>query len=324
MHTTIFLRFLILNLIFVLIAGTLNAIPPAYKLETTGGVYDFVVENDTLYAATNNGTIEIFIISQKKKIEQIDLPKIKDFAGDMIAPKLFSVDKLERNDNLLIVAQGEGGFTDIYLIDKKRNFKKIKSAQTHKLIAKRAVFEDRQTILIGLMSNELILCNISSEKPIYKIQLGTSVFSDFTIDKTRAIVTTCEESGKLRFINIRTGKTIKVFSGENKDNVYKVAYANLTFVTAGQDRKVAVYKFSGESYAIEADFLIYSVGISQDGQFAAYPFNEKNHIQVFNTKTKQKIAVLEGQKSTLTKIYFLNNNTLITASEDNNILVWEI
>ena len=149
-------------------------------------------------------------------------------------------------------------------------------------------------------------------------------FSDFVTDYTRKLVITCEESGNIRLLNSKTGQLIHVFSGQNVDNIYKVCCNKMTFVGAGQDRRVAVYKWGKESYYMKADFLVYSVGLDREGRLCAYPANENNDIYVFDTNTKQILYKLIGQKSTLTKIEFLPNNKMISSSEDNNILIWKL
>ncbi len=309
--------------VILILSSQLFAIPPEHKLKASGGVSDFVVDNNLLYAATDIGTIDIFSLKTHKKIRTINFPEITDFAGDLIAPKLFAIDKLSGQEFILAAVQGQGGFSDIYIV-KNNKPQKIIDATKDKMLAKRAVIVDKNTILIGLMSNELVLFEISTHREIYRKQLSTASFSDFEIDDTRALITTSEESGKLWFINIRTGKIIKTFEGRNKDNVYAVGYSKLTFIAAGQDREVGVYKFSGESYALKSDFLVYSANISKSAKYGAYSANENNDIFVFDIETKAKLAELHGQESTQTKIYFLDDNTLISSSEDPNILIWNL
>ncbi len=307
----------------ILIVGFAKAqkIEPKLTLHASGGVYDFYVEAKTLYAATDEGCVDIFDLKNHTLINKILLPKITDFSGEKVAPKIYAIDKI---DNLiLITSEGQGGYRDIFLYRDKR-LTKLKSAETDKLMVHRAVFVDKYNILIGLMSNELILYDFNIDKQSYRIQLGTSVFSDFTQGTCRELAVTCDESGKLRQINIRNGKIIRTFEGQNLDKVYKTDYAKHTFLTGGQDRKVGVYRLFSESYNINSDFLVYAVALSSDAALGAYQCNEQNEIRVFDVETRQEIAILSGQKCTLTKIYFIDNQTLVSSSEDNEILFWKI
>jgi WD40 repeat protein len=52
--------------------------------------------------------------------------------------------------------------------------------------------------------------------------------------------------------------------------------------------------------------------------------DEKNNISVYNRQTKEKIALLEGQKSTLNTIVFKDENILFSASEDSRVLMWNL
>lgn len=312
----------IVTLFITLFSVNLVAKPPEFSLTASGGVYDFVVDVNILYAATDKGIVDIFNIQTKKRINQIKLPKIHDFAGDLIAPKIFSIDLLQSSKQLLLTVQGEGGFSDIYLVVGS-NIQKIISAKTSKLLAKRAVFFNKNTIVIGLMSNEIELYRFTDRKQLYRIHYSTSSLSDFILINNRTNIVTCDEAGKLRLIDTKTGNKLKEFSGQNVDNIYKTAYANNTYITAGQDRRVAVYKPSG-NYYLSADFLVYAVGISPLGKLAAYSATALNEIQVFDTNSKQKIQKLVGQQSTLTKIFFRNEKQLITSSEDPKILFWNL
>jgi len=310
-----------LILISLLSIGCISATSQDFILKASGGVYDFFVEDNLLYAATDVGIVDIFNLKSKKKIDIIKIPKIKDFTGELIPPKVFSIDKILGKKGILLTTQGEKGYRDIYYFDEKLT--KIFDSEKDKLIAKRAKFINKELIIIGLLSNELILYNIKTKKQIYRKHLSTSVFSDFTTDSTRKLTITCEESGKIRILNSFSGKVIKVFSGENLDNLYKVCYNKLTFIGAGQDRRVSIYRWGKESFHIQTEFPVYCVGMDNEAEIAAYSADEDNDIYVFNIKTREIIYKLKGQKSTQTKIYF-NNNQLISSSEDEMIMVWKL
>ncbi len=300
----------------------LFATTPSFSLKASGGVYDFIVEENILYAATDAGVVDIFNINKRKRVGEIVIPKIKDFAGDLIYPKIFSIDKLKNNQAIILTVQGDAGYRDIYIYSEKKLTKIF--SQKDKLMVKRASFITKDLIMLGLLSNEIILYNFKTKEQIYRKQLSTSVFSDFTNDITRKLTITCEESGKIRLLNSFNGETIKVFSGQNLDNIYKVGYTKLTFIGAGQDRRVSVYKWGKEEYYIKASFLVYCVGIDETGKYGAYAANEDNDIKVFNIETRENLYTLKGQKSTLTKIHFLNNNEIISSGEDEYILFWQL
>lgn len=300
-----------------------KSIPPEFSLKASGGVYDFIIENNIIFAATDAGLLDIFDFRKKHKIKEIVIPKIKDFNGTQIPAKLFSVDKLIGIDGLLIVSQGSNGFRNVWLY-KDDKLLQVLSAEKDKLFIKRAAFIEKNLIMLGLLSNELILYNIQNKKQIYRKQLSTSVFSDFTTDYTRKITVTCEESGKIRVLNSHTGQIMKVFSEMNLDNVFKVVYSDLTFITAGQDRKAGVYKWGKEQYYLNSDFIVYCVGMNKKANLGAYSANENNDVFVFNIDTRQILYKLNGQKSTQTKIEFISDNEIVCSSEDEYIMFWKL
>ena len=315
---------LIILFYLILIAYTTDAIPPDYVLKSSGSVTDFVIENDLLYACTDVGIVDIFDINNKKKIKTFSIHKITDFTGNIIPAKIFSIDKLSGINEILLCSQGSSGFRNVYIY-KNEKLEKIFDSETDKLMIKRAMYIDENLILIGLLSNEIILYNIKEKNQIYRKHLSTSVFSDFILDESRNLIITCEESGTIRLLNSHKGETIKTYSGQNVDNIYKVDYSSRTFIAAGQDRRVSIYHYNNENnYYIEADFLIYCVGLSSDAKYGAYLANENNDIFVFDTETKKILHKLQGQKSTQTKIYFYDNNTIISSSEDPEILIWKL
>jgi len=52
--------------------------------------------------------------------------------------------------------------------------------------------------------------------------------------------------------------------------------------------------------------------------------DEKNNITIYDILTKSKIAILQGQKSTLNVMIFKDENRLFSASDDSTIMVWNI
>jgi len=314
----------ILVLSFFIVNSSLGQIAPTFKLNSKGSVTDFIIEKDTLYAATDQSLIDLFIISKNKKVASYSIPTITDFTDKIIPAKIFSIDKIKNNDDLLIVSQGVGGFRDVFIINKHTKTKVI-VAQLDKMMIKRAVFISKNTILLGLLSNELVLYDIIGKKNIYNKHLSTSVFSDFIVDKTKQIAITCDESGIVRFVGSRSGTIMLELNSENVDNIYKIDFQNNKVITAGQDRRVAFYDIKKKtSYHKESDFLVYSVALSKDAKLGAYSANENNDIFVFNTATRKVLYKLRGQPTTQTKIFFLDNKTIIASSEDAQILVWKL
>ncbi len=176
-----------------------------------------------------------------------------------------------------------------------------------------------------MLSNEIILYDITNGKELYRKQISPYTFSDFVLNENRTRIITADESGIIHVIDTKTGETMKELSGNNVDNVYQIDQKKDIIVCGGQDRRLSVYNLAtNNSYYISSSFLIYSVGLSPSGVKAAFSCNENNDIEIINTKTKSKQSVLSAHKSTITKILFIAEDKLFTSAEEDVIYYWEL
>jgi hypothetical protein len=309
---------------FLLIAASLFSATikePEMQLKADGSVIDLVYRDNTLYAATDASIVDIFDVAENKIIKKIEVSKIKDFMGDVIDSKIYSVDVID--DKVLVLSQGEHGFrrVDIYKDEKLTSVISVED----KLYIAKAKFLDSDTIIYGLLGNDIISYNIKTKKKNWSIQASQSKFSNFVFNEDRSSVVVCDESGDLHVISTKEGKVTKVFSGQNLDNVFQLDYKNGMIATAGQDRRVVVYDVeTGSAYYKTASFLIYSVGLSPSGKLVGYASDENNNVTVFKTLTKSTVAVLGGNKMTLSNIVFINENELFVASDDTTINFYKL
>jgi hypothetical protein len=303
-------------LVFSLSATTI--LKPKHTLRAFGPVNDFVYNGHKLYVATSNGSVEIFDTKKYKKIKSIKLPKIKDFMGDDIYAKIYSVDYL--NGDILFVSQGNKGYREIWIYNKKLS--KIIGIDK-KLFIRKARFIDKRHILIALLSNQVILLDLKNSNFIYNIQANASSFSDFVLNDKKDRFYLTDESGIVREFETKSGKETKIVGSKNLDKVFQLDYKNGVIITAGQDRKSVVYsKYS--SYELMFGFLLYSCALSPSAKMGAIAFNEQNEVLVFDVNTKSKKFILRGQDSTLTKIIFVNEKEIWTSSDSKNINYWRI
>ena len=305
--------------IFILILLSLNlfaieSLEPENIYQAAGDVQDIKYKDSTLYVATSNGTVEIFNTNTKEKKESIQIPDIKDFMGDTIPSKIYSIDIL--NDKILIVAQGMKGYRDIYIYENNFLTKIIDIEK--KYYVQKAYFVDENQIIFALLSNQIGLYNFKNKKLEYLIQISASSFSDFIIDETKKTIATTDESGIVRVLNIKTGTITTKLKAINLDRVYQLDYKNGVILTAGQDRKAVVYDFLS-IYSLDFDFLLYSCGLSPKATLGAIAFNEENEVLIFNIKSKSYLYRLSGQEATVTKILFINDKELFISSDTQKI-----
>ncbi len=294
---------------------------PTSSLLASGGVTDLVLNNDKLYVATAASSVDIFNIKTQEKINSIKMPQIKDFLGDIIDSKIYSVDVLE--ENILILSQGEKGGRnlDIY---KDGKFESIIKDTQRQFIA-RAKFLDENHIIYGLLSNQIYLYDIKNKKIIKEIQVSQSKFSNFklTQDKTKLVV--CDESGVINMLDSKNFDIIKTFRYQNLDNVFQVDIKDNLILTAGQDRRAAVYNLDTKNaYYKEYSFLVYAAALSPSTKLAAVASDEENNVTIFDTSSQANLYKLTQNKATLSNILFLNENEIIVTSDAKQINYYKI
>ncbi|NEW59679.1 WD40 repeat domain-containing protein [Sulfurovum sp. bin170] len=313
------MRLLIIFLLFI----QLNAkdLKPSFVYEGSGGVTDLVYKDAKLYSATVEGAVDIYDTKEQKLIKTIKVPNIKDFAGDDVASKVYSVDIVD--GKIMIASQGKMGYRRVHIYADDNLTEVISVAKSY-TIAK-AKFIDRDTLLIAMLSNELILYDIKNSKQLYREQITASKFSNFALNENKDEVLLVDESGELRLIGVKDGKVLKEFKGQNVDNVFQVDYKNGMMITAGQDRRCAVYSKDGrKAYYKDGSFLIYSTGLSPSGEIGGFAADEHNNVILFNTSSKSDLYKLGSHKATISNILFINEEELFTASDDNHINYWEL
>ncbi len=294
---------------------------PLHEIKASGVVYDLVVDKQYLYAGTGHGELQVFDHQTQELVKTIVLPKIKDFMGDEVHPKVFSVDHL--NGKYLLMSEAKSGYRELF-IHENNITSKIIGMEDHQAIAK-ARFIDNEHLFLATLGNDVILYDFKNKKEIYRFQISQSKFSDFALNADKSTAVIGCESGEISVIDVQKGEIIQVLKGQNLDNTYKVAINNQVVAGAGQDRKGSYYRLpSGKGGFFEGSFLIYATALSPSGEKAAYAINEANEIGIYDLQKHQELALLKGQQSTLNTIIFLDENILFSASSDPMIMMWQL
>lgn len=294
---------------------------PIASFISSGSVVDIIYSGDRIYSATDAGCVDIFDFKSKKLLEKIDVPKIVDFLGDKIDAKIYSVDKID--DRILILSQAEQGFRRVHIHHNGKS--ELLFDHSAGLAVSKAKFLDKETLLLGLLSNELISYDIKKRSQNWIVQISGAKFSDFALNESKNEVVIADESGNLKIHSTKDGKLIKLLTGENLDNVFGVDYKSGVIATAGQDRRVAIYTLKEASqYHIKSSFLVYSVGLSPSGKIVGYASDENNNVTLTNTGTKSEIGRFGKNKMTLSKIVFINENEFLVASDDKIINLYSV
>lgn len=271
---------------------------------------------------------EVLELNKSHVRNLVKLQNIASFYADSYSPKVYSIDRV--GNKILILSEGNHGNKELFIFENEilhsLNISEFPGV-------KKVAFVNENQIFLGLASNEIILYDLEKEVVIYKKQLSEAPFSDFSLDlKLRRYVLSCE-SGILYYGDINSGDVIAKLEGANKDNVYQVKMAhfdnNVRFITAGKDRKVGLYLLNLKTEkikfnTIDAEFLVYSVGLSKDGKIGAYMQDEEGNIRVFDIDTQNPFAVLKGHTKLLNNIIFLDSTHIVSSEDGRKILFWEI
>lgn len=295
---------------------------PVQEINMNGTTKDMVLSDKELLIGTDNGVLQVYDYEKKVFSHTITLPPVKDFVGEMIPPRVFSVDRM-KDRYLLLSDSGKGGYANLWIHENNVTTQLL--SHTDKIAAIKARFINEDQILLGLLSNEAVLFDSKSKKEVFRVQLSESKFSDFALNEKRSQAVFACESGVLNVIDTHTGKVLNELKSVNVDNVYKVDFKQGIISGAGQDRRGALYDVvMGTGVYIEGSFLIYATGLSPSAKKVAFAMDEKNYISIYNRSSKVKIAELQGQKSTLNTILFKDEETLFSSSDDNTVLMWKL
>lgn len=293
---------------------------PIFTLDTRALVYDFVLDGRQLFVANDMGTIEVFDLFEQKKIDEIVLPPVFTLQGERTTPKIISVDRL--NGKTLFVSTTLKGFREVWLHNGFKLEKIIKKEE--KLTVRKAKFVDDSKFVLGTIGHEMILYDTSDSFKLYRKHIEESAFSDVMLSEDKKTMVSSSESGRVSLLDVKTGKILEKFESQNVDNIYKVSYKNGTIITAGQDRRVAVYQQNEKPYYIQSDFLVYSVGLNPSATIGVFSSGEENHLQVFDIKTQKMLNKLIGHTSVPTNIKFFNEKELFSSGDENKVFYWKI
>ncbi|WP_373000280.1 WD40 repeat domain-containing protein [Sulfurimonas sp.] len=307
---------------FLLLLSLLDAkdIIPSFKLRSVGYVNDFVVDANHLYAANDMGTVDVFDLKSKKMVNQIVLPPITTALNKLIAANIMSVDYL--NGKVLIVSVGKDSFRNVWIYE-NYELKNIINEEK-KLTIKEARFLSDGQIIFGTLGSEVVLHDRREQYNIYKTQASHSTLGDIMLSPDKTEIVIADESGAIKLLDAKSSEIKQTYDSQNVDNIFHVAYSNGVVLTAGQDRRMAVYQNGQKDYHIKSDFLVYCVGLSPSAKIGVYTSGEEHHLQLFNPTTKIQGDRLVGHDKPVNQIRFINEKELFSSEGRRNIFYWRL
>lgn len=307
-------------ILFISFAETKD-IKPLFQLKASGLVSDFVIDANKLYAATSQGSIDIFDLETQKVIDRIILKPILTERGELVPAHLFSVDRVD--GKTLFVSKGENGYRNVWIYENFELKKLI--GEEKKLFVKKAHFAQNGDILLGTFGSDVLLYDETEGYEVYQKHISESALGGMALSVDKKKVLMSDEAGIVRLIDVNSSKVDKIFSSEHVDNIYRVAYQNGTIITAGQDRRVGVYYTDDrKSYHLKSDFLVYCVALSPSGKVGIYSSGTDHKLQLFNIKSREKTLQLIGHHAVVNKIKFINEDLLVSAGDEQDIYIWSL
>jgi len=308
------LLFLIINI------SLAKDIKPFSKYVSAGFVNDFIIANGSLHVGNDAGTIDIFDIQSGEIINQIILPPLLSSTDKLISADILSVDYL--NGKILILSVGNNSYRNVWIYE-NNELKQIIN-EDKKLTIKKARFINDEQIIFATLDSDIMLHDMSENYNLYNTHVSDSAMGDMTLSADKKIMVLADESGTVSIINVKNSNILNKYDSQNVDNIFRVAYANGTVITAGQDRRVGVYPKSKKPYYIKSNFLVFCVALSLDGKTGIYSKGEESNLQIFDIYTKINKASLTGLSGVVNKILFTKDNEIFSSDRTNTILRWKL
>ena len=313
------------NIFFILLLLLINTlyardIKPITTIKTSGLVSDFVEDNGYLYVATDEGTVDIIDLSKQEIVRKIHLPDLLTARGLVIPARVHCVDRSQ--GKTLLVSSGMSAYRNIWIDDEGKLEKIIDEKK--QMMPKKVLFTKENKMIFGSFGSDVILYDNAEDSKLYDRHVSPSTMGDMALSSDKSKMIISDESGNVTLIEVNSSKILKTFSSEHVDNIYKVAYANDTIVTAGQDRRVGVYRNDAKAYHLKSDFLVYAVGLSPNGSTGAYSSGLKHYLQLFDTRTKNKGDRLVGHYAIPNKILFINETSVISSGDEDKVFFWKL
>ena len=309
-------------LIFLLLLPILYAkeITPIATIQTSGIVSDFVEDKGYLYVATDAGIVDIIDLSRQEIVRQIKFAPLETAKGDTVPARVHCIDRL--NGKTLVVTSAINAYRNVW-IDDGKTLKKIIDSKQH-MMPKSAYFSSNNKIVFGSFGSDVILYDNDENTKLYAKHISESTMGGMILSPDKKKMLVADESGEVRLVEVNTSIVLKTFSSEHVDNIYRVAYANNILITAGQDRRVGVYRENAKAYHIKSNFLVYSVGLSPSGRIGVYSSGFDHDLQLFNTTNGNKGDRLIGHYAIPGKILFIDETSIISSGDEDKIFFWKL
>ncbi|HEC1763665.1 TPA: WD40 repeat domain-containing protein [Campylobacter lari] len=289
----------------------------SYELKLDSNLNALKLADNSLLIGLDNGEIKQYFLKDKKMQKITQLDKIKNFYEENLSPRIYSIDYL--NGAILILSEGDFGSKKLYVYKNKQ----LLSYDLANDGAKKALFLDDNTILLALLGSNIELFDLKTKSVVKNFTFSSSSLSDVVLNETKTQLVAGFESGELMLFDVKKWQKIKSYKNIHKDNIYQLDFKNTIIASCSTDRKLGIVQNDQEKN-IERDFLIYTCALNENGSIAAFGDNEKNIIELVNTKNLKIIKRFQNKDFLLEYLIFLNEHELISAGYEDKIIFWSI
>lgn len=301
--------------IFLILLMSIYAL--SYELKLDSNLNALKLVDNSLLIGLDNGEIKQYFLKDKKMQKIIQLDKIKNFYEENLSPRIYSIDYL--NGAILILSEGDFGSKKLYVYKNKQ----LLSYDLANDGTKKALFLDDNTILLALLGSNIELFDLKTKSVVKNFTFSSSSLSDVVLNETKTQLVVGFESGELMLFDVKKWQKIKSYKNIHKDNIYQLDFKNTIIASCSTDRKLGIVQNDQEKN-IERDFLIYTCALNENGSIAAFGDNEKNIIELVNTKNLKTIKRFQNKDFLLEYLIFLNEHELISAGYEDKIIFWSI
>ncbi|MCR8697255.1 WD40 repeat domain-containing protein [Campylobacter sp. LMG 7929] len=301
--------------IFLILLMSIYAL--SYELKLDSNLNALKLVDNSLLIGLDNGEIKQYFLKDKKMQKIIRLDKIKNFYEENLSPRIYSIDYL--NGAILILSEGDFGSKKLYVYKNKQ----LLSYDLANDGAKKALFLDDNTILLALLGSNIELFDLKTKSVVKNFTFSSSSLSDVVLNETKTQLVAGFESGELMLFDVKKWQKIKSYKNVHKDNIYQLDFKNTIIASCSTDRKLGIVQNDQEKN-IERDFLIYTCALNENGSIAAFGDNEKNIIELIDTKNLKTIKKFQNKDFLLEYLIFLNDHEFISAGYEDKIIFWSI
>ncbi|MCI5540206.1 MAG: hypothetical protein MR376_06545 [Campylobacter lanienae] len=281
-----------------------------FELKLPANAVSINLDKNSLLIGLDNGELYDYDTNSKELNKIIELPKISNYFDNNIAPKIFSIDKL--NDIIAILYESDNGAKSLGIIQNGM----LKSFKMPTDGVKKIFLLDENSVVFVTLSSEVEYYNFKESKVVFDTKLSTSSTGDAAYDRKNGILAIGIEGGVIFYFDTKLKKLIKQINAQ-KDTIYSVGLNGDLLISGSADKKTYFNNGVKEFY-YDAKFLVYCVGISDDKGV----FSTEDMIKIIN-KSGVVIKEIEYNGSSLNYLIF-GSDDLIGSSYDNKIYFWSL